>query len=99
MTHLGLVDLITLVLVASSVLGALVGRRGLIGAVLSGAGTAVFCWLVCLGLVTWAPSGVRQAVTSSALLHLVPVPGPAVEQARELGRWLAGQLGVTGGRA
>ena len=91
MTHLGLVDLVTLVLVASSVVGALVGRRGLLGALLSGAGTAVGCWLVCLGLVAWAPDVVAHAASSSTLLHVVPVPGPALEQARGLGDWVAGQ--------
>ncbi|GAB2573545.1 hypothetical protein [Microlunatus antarcticus] len=92
MTHLGLVDLVTLVLVASSVIGALVGRRGLLGALLSGAGTAVGCWLVCLGLVAWAPGVVADAASSSALLHLVPVPRPALEQARALGDWVAFQV-------
>ncbi len=93
MTHLGLVDLVTLVLVASSVVGALVGRRGLLGALLSGAGTAVGCWLVCLGLVAWAPDVVARAASSSALLQLVPVPEPALAQARALGAWVLGQLG------
>lgn len=91
MTNLGLVDLITLLLVGSSVVGALVGRRGPLGALLSGAGTAVGCWLVCLGLVAWAPDVVAHAASSSALLHLVPVPRSALEQARGLGNWVAGQ--------
>ncbi|SEQ73516.1 hypothetical protein [Microlunatus flavus] len=94
MTHLGLVDLVALVLVGSSVVGALVARRGLLPALLSGAGTAVFCWLVCLGLVAWAPGTLARAASSSALLELVPVPRPALEQARALGGWLAGQLGT-----
>lgn len=97
MTHLGLVDLVTLVLVASSVVGALVGRRGLLGALLSGLGTAVGCWLVCLGLVAWAPGVLGRAASSSALLQLVPVPQPALEQARELGRWLVEQVGSRAG--
>ncbi len=89
MTHFGLVDLITLVLVASSVIGALVGRRGLFGALLSGLGTAIGCWLVCLALVAWAPDVVGRAASSSALLQLVPVPRPALEQTRAVGHWLA----------
>ncbi|HEY0237058.1 MAG TPA: hypothetical protein VGC37_00290 [Friedmanniella sp.] len=89
MTHLGLVDLVTLVLVASSVIGALVGRRGLLRALLSGLGTAVGCWLVCLGLVAWAPDAVAHAASSSTLLQLVPVPEHALDQARTLGQWLA----------
>ena len=91
MTHLGLVDLVTLVLVASSFVGALVARRGLLAALLSGAGTALVGWLVCLGLVAWAPGVVAQAASSSTLLQLVPVPGLALEQARALSRWFAGQ--------
>ncbi|GAA3557738.1 hypothetical protein GCM10022197_11280 [Microlunatus spumicola] len=94
MTHLGLVDLVTLVLVASSVVGALLGRRGLFGALLSGAGTAVGCWLVCLGLVAWAPDVVASAASSSALLQLVPVPGPALAKARALAGWVAGEYGT-----
>ena len=94
MTHLGLVDLVTVLLVASSVVGALVGRRGLFGALLSGVGTAVGCWLVCLGLVAWAPDVLARAASSSALLQLVPVPEPALAQARSLGDWLAGQYGT-----
>lgn len=93
MTQLGLVDLVTLVLVASSFVDALLGRRGLVGALLSGLGTAVGCWLVCLGLVAWAPGVVVRAASSSALLQLVPVPEPALAQARALGDWVVGQLG------
>ena len=89
-----------LVLVASSVVGALVSRRGVLRALLSGAGTALFCWLVAIGLVAWAPGTVRDAVSSSTFLQLVPVPGPALEQVRALGHWVAGHLGsVTGTRA
>ena len=50
--------------------------------------------LACLALVAWAPGAVGQAASSSALLQLVPVPGPALQQARELGGWVAGQLDV-----
>ena len=88
----GLVDLVALVLVLSSVAGALAARRGIIGALFSGVGTALFCWLACLALVAWAPGALGQAASSSALLQLVPVPGPALQQARELGSWFAGQL-------
>ena len=91
MTHLGLVDLVTLVLVGSSVVGALVARRGPLNAVLSGVGTAVFCWLVCLALVAWAPATLSDAAASSALLGLVPVPSPALEQARALAGWVGSQ--------
>ena len=94
MTHLGLVDLVTLALVTSSVVGALVGRPGLLGPLLSGAGTAVGCWLVCLGLMAWAPGVVADAASSSALLQLAPVPRPALEQARALGGWFAGEYGT-----
>ena len=91
MTHLGLVDLVAVVLVASSVVGALAGRRGMLGALLSGAGTAVGCWLVCLALVPWAPAVVADAASSSVLLQLVQVPRTALEQALELAGWLVGQ--------
>ena len=94
MTHLGLVDLVILALVASSVVGALVGRRGLLGALLSVAGTAVACWLVCLGLVAWAPEVVAGTASSSALLQLVPVPGTALEQAEALRGWFVAQYGT-----
>lgn len=94
MTHLGLVDLVALVLVASSVVGALVGRRGLLNALLSGLGTAVGCWLVCLGLVARAPGVVAEAASSSALLQVVPVPSLALEQARAVAGWVAGQYGT-----
>ena len=50
-------------------------------------------WLVAIGLVAWAPGAVRDAASSSTFLHLLPVPGPALEQVRALGHWLAGQLG------
>ena len=67
---------------------------GLLGALLSGAGTAVGCWLVCLGLVAWAPGVVADAASSSALLQLAPVPRTALEQAEALGSWFVGQYGT-----
>lgn len=88
----GLVDVVVLVLVVSSVVGALASRRGIFGALLSGVGTVLFCWLVALGLVAWAPGAVRGAVESSTFLQLLPVPEPAITQARALGDWFAGQL-------
>jgi hypothetical protein len=85
---LGLVDLVVGVAVLASLLGALRARRGLLGALASGLGTAVVCWLAAAVVLGFGPPAAGAAVEGSSLFAAVPPPVAAVEQAHQLGAGL-----------
>ncbi|MBA8793704.1 hypothetical protein FHX74_001309 [Friedmanniella endophytica] len=87
---LGLVDLVIGLIVVGSVIGALRRRSGLLGAIGSGLGAAVFCWLAVTAIVTWAPAAVHDPVSASAFARTVPLPTHAAHQA---GAWLQSLVG------
>lgn len=89
---LGLVDLVVAALVVISVLGALRGRRGVLGAVASGVGTALVCWLAAGAVIAWAPPSWRAPVAHSVLVQVVAPPVSALEQAGQIGSRLVSGL-------
>lgn len=81
---LTLVDLVVVLLVLGSFVGALRRRRGLVAAVGSALGTALLCWVAAAAVTLWAPPSWSHAVRASALAGLVPLPVTALREAGRL---------------
>lgn len=93
---IGLIDLVVLGVVVLAVVGALRGRRGLLGAVGAAVGALVVSWLVAVAVTAWAPAPVSTAVQGSSFIARFPVPDRALDQLRGLDGGDAASASATG---
>lgn len=84
LTGLGPIDLLVILLIAGTVAGTLIRRRGLLAAAGRAAVVGLACWVGAAAALAWAPATLSSTVANSTFVHIAPAPVHALTGAVHL---------------